>query len=327
MHCMEDIVRHLALLALAAPLALTATTSHAAKVDVEVLHPSEIELPDHVRSVIVVDRSRAANAGQALLGALESAVTNEGLRSDRDAARDAVLLMTGVLQASPGLEVVHHDIKRKHLDASLWDKALSPDAARDLCVAPCDAIVSLESFDTDSFADGVRVTGAVASWRVYDGQTGQILDAERMNLDGVTASSFDFAFDAVLNDNLTDSIGQTAALAYAARITPTWQLEQRRLLGTARGLRAGIRDAKAGHWDGAVAHWTHMAETGNRRQRGKALFNLAVASEAQGDLDQAIALVSDAHATLNRRASRNLSVRLRTRVADDARLQSQLAMR
>ena len=173
----------------------------------------------------------------------------------------------------------------------------------------------------------MRSTGAVATWRVYDAENGAILDSERMYAGGNGVNVGSTALDMVLNNELASDIADGTALAYAARISPTWRAESRRLLGTNRGLRAGIRAAKAGDWSGATAHWEHVASTGNPRQRGKALFNLAVAAESQGDLDTAIALAADANGMLSRPAPRTLSVRLRTRAADEVRLQDQLASR
>jgi len=311
------------------PLALAASTSaQAARVQVDVLHPAQVDLPADVIRVAVIDRSGSSNAGQAVLGTLEAAVTGEGIGGDRDAARQAVQTMAGALRASPRFEVVDVRTDRKRVEASLWDKAMSPKAVRALCLDVCDAIVALESFDTDGGADGVvRSTGAVATWRVYHADNGAILDSERMIAGGRGASVGGPVVDMWLNNRLAGDIGDGTALAYAARIAPTWQQESRRLLGTHRNLRAGIRAAKAGDWSRAVAHWEASVEHGNRRQRGKALFNLAVAAEAQGQLDTAIDLASDADALLTRRAPRDLAVRLRMRSADDDRLKDQLAAR
>lgn len=315
--------------ALMLALLTSSTAAHAGRVSVEVLTPAQVDVPTAVHRVAVVDRSAARNAGQALLGTLEGAVTGEGIRGDRDAARDAVQTMIAQLQASPRFEVVLLDASKKELQSSLWDKGMSAELARDLCARRCDGIVSLEAFDSDNNADGVGVRSGrgVATWRFYDGRTGAVLDSERQNTANWGASGGGVLIDMALNNDQVARMGQASAMAYASRIAPTWQWERRKLFGSSRGLRQGLRHAKAGDWAGAIRTWEAVAAQSTGKRKGKAQYNLAVALEAQGELDQAIAMSSIALASLNNGAARRLSLRLRVRQGEADRLDRQLAGR
>ena len=299
-------------------LLAASTTAQAGRVTVEVLHPADIDVPQHVVRVAVLDRSAARNAGQLLLGTLEGAVTGEGVQGDRDAARLAVQTMVQQLQASPRFEVVLIDPSRKQKQSSLWAKGLDAKVVRDLCARRCDGIVSLDAFDSDNSASGgVRSSSATATWRFYDATNGAVVDSLRQDAGAFGPSVQPGLIDMALGNELVANMGEASALDYAARI-----------LGGNAGLRQGRRHAKAGDWAGAVQAWEAVAAGApSERKRGKALYNLAVAYEAQGQLDKAIATSSEAVATLGNRASRTLSLRLRLRATDALRLEQQLAGR
>ncbi|MFT7519855.1 MAG: hypothetical protein ACI9MC_001999, partial [Kiritimatiellia bacterium] len=274
-----------ALMMLSIPL-----SSQAARVNVEVLKPAQINISQRIQRVAIVDRSGARNAGQAVLGTLEGIATGEGLRADRQAARDAVAEISVVLRDSPRFEVVVLGANSKALRSSLWDKALTPDQVRDLCRNVCDGIVSLEAFDSDSRDSSLAVDSktAVASWRFYDARSGGAVDAQREHRVGYSPGVGGVVADMAIGNRVVAGIGQRAAIDYAERIAPTWQTEKRRLLGGSKEIKAGRRRAIASDWAGAIDLWSRVARTGaTNKIRGKARYNIAVALEAQGQLDRA----------------------------------------
>lgn len=311
-------------------LAITPLAAQAGSATIQVLEPAVVDAPDHIQTIGLVDRSAPRNAGQGALSSLEGLVTGEGIRADRDGAKKALEALAQVLRDSPRFEVVLINADRRTLGSSVWDRPLDARTARSLCRRKCDAIISLEAFDSDSntaeIVDnaakgdvvGVSVEREVAlttSWRFYDARSGSIVDAQRdLRVGGFWSAKGDSFDEAVAG--LPDGRSIVAGLAmqagedYAVRVAPTWMEEQRRIIGGNiftgdRRLRHANALARRGDWESAAAAYRRAAKSGDAKVRGKALYNLSVAQEAMGDLDGAVDTARQAMQTLGDRKSRN----------------------
>ena len=121
------------------------------KMSIEVLQPSAVTSPAEIHNLTVVDRSRAKNVGQGILGALEGALTGEAIGADQNGRSAAMNSMVSGLRASPRFDAAESFARRKELESSLFDKELSWDTATWICEqSGCQGIVALEAFDSDS---------------------------------------------------------------------------------------------------------------------------------------------------------------------------------
>jgi hypothetical protein len=316
-------------------------------VHIPVLAPAAVTLPADVRTLGVIDRSAPVGAGQQVLGALEGLVTGEALGGDRQAADRAIDALTATLQTSPRFQTVLPAVRPADVEADRSATLLSQAAARQLCAAAgCDALVSLEAIDSDSTVSvasetdpttkavtytATRTSQVVLTWRVYEVAGGRVLDELRNDAASVQATGSgatrDAAEDAVPETaSVLVDLGGAAGEAYARRIAPTPVSVRRTYYGGGDDALKAARDrVRAQDWGGAAAAW-RAVETGatTDRVRGRALFNLALAYEVQGELTQARATAQQAAVVLANGRSRRYVDALDQRLADAARLAEQM---
>ena len=316
-------------------------------VHIPVLAPAAVTLPAEVRTLGVIDRSAPRGAGQQVLGALEAVVTGETLGADRQAADRALDALTATLQTSPRFRTVIPAVRPDDVEADRSADLLGQAAARQICAAAgCDALVSLDAIDSDSSVSvasetdratqvvtytATRTSQVVLTWRVYDVARGQVLDELRNDAASVqatgTGATRDAAEDAVpATASVLVDLGGAAGEAYARRIAPTPISVRRTYYGGGDdALKAAKDQVRAQDWVGAAAAWTALAAGAPSAPiRGRALFNLALAQEVQGDLSQAKSTAQQAAVLLANGRSRRYVEALDQRLADAARLAAQM---
>lgn len=299
-------------------------------VDVEVLRPPEILLPNDVQTLLIVDRAAPKNTGEHVMSFIEGLLTAEGLYADRDGRNAAIAEMQNVLKGSPRYDVLGV-LGEGDVSTSIWDNDAAPAEIVKLCDQyACDAVVALDSFDSDSdildltetIASGPdagevlaymarRDTKLLTSWDVYDGLDGLSLDAFRdLEYGNIFDAEGDTWNDAMagLPDgrSVVKGLALDAALDYGGRIAPLWETVRRPIYG--RGddaLEAAADHVRKNDLDGAVGIWSAKFDAADAELAGKCLYNAAVVAEQQGDLDGALALARDAEKKLsNGRISR-----------------------
>ena len=115
------------------------------------------------------------------------------------------------------------------------------------------------------------------------------------------------------------------AQRYARRIAPTGSSVNRVFYkGGTSGIRSGSQAASRGDWDKAREYWALAAEGAEGKSKGKALFDLAVAHEEQGQLSEALDYAGRADALLNNKASARYVKQLKKRVEMEKKLGRQL---
>jgi tetratricopeptide (TPR) repeat protein len=76
---------------------------------------------------------------------------------------------------------------------------------------------------------------------------------------------------------------------YSKRILPSWtKVERTYMLSNDPTLQQAVKMAQNNQWEQAIAIWNDYSECKNKSKKASALFNLAVASEMNGDVDKAI---------------------------------------
>ena len=170
-----------------------------------------------------------------------------------------------------------------------------------------------------------------AGWRVYDNITKKVID-EQSFTDEKAWLKKGFTPDAVANQlpdkrDAINAAGLFAGDRYGMRISPTWSNIYRSYF--VRGKKeVGFKNAKKlvrlKKWDDAIIIWTNLSKSTDAKIAGRANYNLAVASEMAGDLDQALVYAKIARDTYFVRGAANYINILNRRIADQDKLKQQL---
>lgn len=322
----------------------------------EVLEPSLVTSPPEIRTLAVVDRSRAKNFGQGVLGAIEGALTGEAIGADNEGRSRAMTAVVVGLRNSPRFDAAETFMPRKELESSLFDKELSWKTASRICrETGCQGIVALEAFDSDSRTDArsevkketddngrevsrtewqaERETRVTTAWRYYDVVNRRVIDDVR---------TFDRSYTWTETGNTKGEaisrlpeqtysvayVGELAGASYARRIAPTYVWVTRSYYGTGHDqLKLAKNHVKALDWAGAADIWNTLYEKdADPKIRGKAAYNLALASEVDGDLRNASSWATEAAVLLANGKARSYRRLIEQRLADQIRLEEQMEM-
>lgn len=322
-------------------------------VNLRVLDPADITLPADVKRIAVLDRHRPRNTGQAVLDVLEGIVTGEAVNMDREGARVAVSGVVERLAEGPRFDPAVPLIDRDQFPSDIFDRPLTQDQVRQICrQTGTDALLALDAFDSDLVVsmgthtevttdshgreiatlihDAVLESSVVASWRLYhpkEGVLDEVRDWRRTNswtasgrTPGAAQAGLIGAYDA------TAWVGRMSGRDYGARISPTWVWLERVYYG--RGdprLKEARHHVRANDWDGAEAIWTGLSEDPDPKVRGRALFNLALAHEVDGELYPARRTAKEAAVALHNGRARTYVRQLERRVEDRKVLKEQMA--
>jgi hypothetical protein len=265
------------------------------------LRPGALALPATVNVVAVVDRSHG-DLGGAVVAAFTDSLNAAGADL-RAASPDAV---AAALAGDA---------------AAVLTAPVGPASALALCVrTPADAIVTLHGLKSAPFWNFERAgdgwngwynARATASWRVWDCAGRRVHDVSTQATRAHTASGADRpAARAAVSDTAgaDRAAAEEAGRLFAARVAPETVVLSRALF-RGHGLGPGVRALKAGDLEGAARVFRDEATTVDAVRRARALHDLAVVVEAQGDVEAALehvadALVMDPHpATLMLRAA------------------------
>ena len=320
----------------------------------QVLEPSLVTSPANIHTLAVVDRSRAKNVGQGILGTLEAVVTGEGIGADNEGRAQAMTAVVTGLRNSPRFQAVEPFVPRKELESSLFDTEMSWSTARKICKqAGCQGIVSLEALDSDStigverkqetttnddgkevtrtYFQAQRETRVVTAWRYYDVVGENIIDDvrgwDRAYTWTETGPTRDKA--TALLPPQRDAVAHVGALAgadYARRIAPTYVWVSRSYYGRGHDqLKLGKNHVKAMDWAGAAQVWEALYKNDpDPKARGKAAFNLALSAEVEGDLRNAASWATEAAVLLANGKSRNYRALLERRLRQQEQLREQM---
>ncbi|MEO0601709.1 MAG: DUF6340 family protein [Myxococcota bacterium] len=332
---------------------ISVSSGCASTINLEVLRPAALAVPREVQTIAVVDRSKAKNFGQGLLGAIEGALTGEEIGADTEGRASARQGLAQSLALSPRFNVVTPSLTPRGADSSLFDTAdLSWRQARRICQrSNCEGIVTLEAFDSDKVddvqvgertetVDGKERTvrtfeverrlSVLTSWRLYDVPNQQVLDDLRETSFSRSWTSSGDTREAAFaglpsQTQMVSNVAFEAGRAYGQRIAPSYVWVSRRYFGrgdpTFKEARSRVRGLD---WDGAAKLWRRLRKSDDPKLRGKAFFNLALFHEVNGRLDMAMQQAQRANRLLDRGLTRRYVSTLAYRKAEEARLDEQL---
>jgi hypothetical protein len=279
------------------------------------MKPAPVSLPTGIKTVAVVNRTQASQATQGIDAVHKtlSLETNDLQKAGAKASMDG--LSDELLKNNRFTDVKPLNLDLRSYGAGVFPSALPWDSVDRICgQSNTDALFSLELFDTESkinygatpaninlgvanipaIEHHVNMTTTVKTgWRIYDPATRTILDEYVISRDiSSSASGINPAVAAsALNGRVeaVKDVSTQAGQAYAARILPYWiRVSRDYFVGGNENFKTAKRKAQAGNWDGAAGIWKQ--ETGNPdgTLAGRACYNMAIISEINGNLDEAI---------------------------------------
>lgn len=292
--------------------------SHTRTVTMNAQRPAEVSVPSAIRALLIVDRTGAASAE---LGFLEGVMTGELPGQDRTAVQAGIRALRGRLDSSGRfeLQVASERLEGNSLTLALPDP-LPPSRIRQLSRKyGVDGVLAVELFDSDlvvtgagkrdapTSEDGRRPVGEAHAFyasgvsdlrmgfRIYDSSGGKIADEMIYPTTRTWTATGSTPQDAlsrlIANANASVASGEAAAIAYATRISPSPLRIRRKFYSKSKKvpqMEYGTRLADVGSWREAATTWQDAIGIAPAEDAGKLAFNVAIAMEVLGHLDQAI---------------------------------------
>jgi hypothetical protein len=279
-------------------------------VNLTLVKPSELVIPERIQSIAILDRTKQDDTKQ---NKTEQVISGEAYGQDEQAVFQ---LGEGFIEACSGTKrFVPVRIPERMNCAgtkSEFPEVLDWNTVSELCQKnQTDALLSIEFFDSDFIIGGnpvrvqkvegslpiisFRATGVAVinlGIRLYDPANRVILDeyrtTHRMNFDA-EATTLQGAINALLDKvEATKRAGYETGFTYGQRITPTYYQVTRYFFDSPKKvLGEGVRYSEVGDWQGAIDSWTRVVNSGKSKDAGRAAYNIAVGYEVLGDMDKA----------------------------------------
>jgi hypothetical protein len=300
-------------LQLTSAVILLVLCSSSAWVKLTLVRPSDIRLPENLKSVAIIDRTLQDETPQ---NKIEQVISGEAFHQDEQAV---IKIADGFIEACSGtkrFETVRTSARYKaNGTKTTFPDPLDWNTVTEICNEhKTDILLSIEIFDTDFLLtnnpvkidtkteDGkvntrleFRANGvAVINFgiRLYDAVNRVILDeyqtSHRLNFDA-QATTLQAALNQLLDKTeAINRVSYDAGFIYGERITPTYYQVTRYFFDKPKKeLGAGVRYSEVADWNNAIKSWSKVVDKGDRKDAGRAAFNIAVAYEVLGDLEKA----------------------------------------
>lgn len=346
---MAPFLRSLTLAALALLSACTST------IHMQALAPAAVRMPDELQRLATANRIVPTSGRDKFYDVLEGAFTGEGPGVDKAGAQECVMVLGQALaENSPRFEVTQAQLQLEGRSREFFLAPLSPRYVQNVCrQTQVDGITVLEAFDSDMAlkrTDGVRavkdkdnverkvpfvhvemVMKVVSGFRTYGAARGFILDQAKLE-DYLTFAGEGATYQQALRqlpapDVCIRQVAKLAGDRYARRIAPSYFTLTRdyytRAKKDASMQQAAIR-ATSEDWASAATFWQQAAGSPNAKVAGRACYNMAVASERVGNLEEAVAWARKSAYTTHNRPARDYLRQLLRRQQEQALIAEQL---
>lgn len=320
------------------------------------IRPADINLPSHLKTLVLVDRSEFDKQGWNIV---EGIFTGELPGEDRAAAQYTLQRFSEIMSRSPRYQtkLSSRVLKGNSLTNALPEPLPWPTVDQ-LCMEhAADALVAIEVFDSDFITTngkrrvkktidekGVKkeievdeywaegVANLTIGFRIYDPKNRTIADQQvftRTNRWQTTGTSLQDAISKLIQKaEATRYMGGLAGEAYAYKIAPLPVRVSRVFYSKSSKVTQvslGARQGDVSDWEGAIRTWKSGLPIANRKDGGKLCHNIAVAFEVLGELDSAQAWAQKSFIEYGNKRSREYYSILQQRKWDEERLKQQMA--
>ncbi|MBX2922055.1 MAG: hypothetical protein KF746_07675 [Chitinophagaceae bacterium] len=297
-----------------------AATEH---VRISVIEPAPVTLPAYAKKAGIIDRSETDPRNK-VIEVVDKVFSLEGAQLDKEGAAASVDGLTATLLKNDRFSSVKV-INSAGMYASapgVFPAPLSWKEVEQLCKKNnTDILFALELFDTDSKlsynaspvsvntplgkAPAIEHTATLntlvkTGWRIYDPAGKNIIDefplSSNLNFYGRGINPAAAAAALLSRKDAVKETGIKAGEAYALRIVPYYSRVTRDyyVKGTDQ-FRTARRKAQTGNWDGAAELWQKETQNKDVKVAGRACYNMAIISEINGELDEAIGWAQKAY--------------------------------
>lgn len=280
---------------------------------VQVLRPAKLTVPADIQRIAILNRSIPAT-----LSGAEAALTLEIGRQDKQLSEECIRGLNDLLLTSDRFVVkrVGYTLPAADPKSLTFGHTMEWQTVDSICARmEVDALLVLEYFDTDFTLDNAVGTTAQAVQSVMNGgQTSVEASGTATSTSGFriyysTKHQIPFEEDYRYKkrwrktaNNLAEAVAKlikrsealidvsySTGQAFAMDIVPLYYWEDRALYKGKKGdMERAERQALAKDWEGAFKTWYSVYEFSvKKKQRAKAAFNMALAQEVLGNLNEA----------------------------------------
>ena len=323
-------------------------------IPLQVLQPADMIVPEHIQTIVTVDRSKPEKG---FSNFLEGLVSGEAIAQDREGRKAALQGLTDALSRTPRFTVKHSGVELiGSKGGNSFAAPLEWGEVEKLCRQyNAQALVTIETYDSDNNIsyntrqekykkDGKELTRTKydarldmtirIGWRFYDPKARVIID-EYTATDQENASRTGDTQDAARRSlqsqtSISRDASKAAGAKYGMRIAPVWITVHRNFYDSGKGsagdkMAEAARFAKADQWEKAAEIWRALLTTSvDSKTAGRAAYNLAVANERAGQLESAVEWAQRAYTQYGNKKGQSYIVDLKNRISDQARLQQQM---
>ena len=300
-------------------------------VRISVMHPADVPIPADLDSVLIVDRTKIAKGdGKQVGNVLEGIFTGEPIGGDKYGKKGCLQNLEYLIAANERLSLVHREVIVLENTNGNFDNKIPLEAKflDSICAKyGADGVIALEHFDSDrarnSSGSAVGEAFVNSKWRLYYPNTKSITDKFEMQTYGRGYStSF---FDAPTQYKAIYNAGAQASDVYMKRIVPSMYFETRTYYTSgSKEMRMATKHGEVGNWKEARFLYESIIDgPASPKLLGKATYNLAVASEMEGDLEMALSWANKSARTGNKSAPRYVRI-LQTIINQQPLIEQQL---
>jgi tetratricopeptide (TPR) repeat protein len=295
--------------------------SSSAWVTLTLTQPALVSLPQHIQTLIVVDRTLAPDKKE---NKLEGVLTGEAFSQDEQAVIQTIEGLIYSVSNGNRFKILRTTEKYQgDPTGKVFPQAMSWTVISDLCKKyNADAAIVLETFASDFilthgtkavqrtstglpgitfYAQGIATVNM--GFRIYDASEKVISDAYMFNREmrfDAGGNSLADAIQGVLNKTeAIKRVSYEAGAIYGERITPTYYTVTRYFYDKPRKnkkLSEGVRRSKVADWKGAIAAWEEALTIARKdKHKGRICYDIAVGYEVLGNLDKALEWASKAY--------------------------------
>ena len=291
------------------------------KMSLSVKEPALVTLRKDIRKIGILDRSKSV-ASNRITDQFDQILSLEGKKLDSLGRIQQVSAVKEMVGQNPAIETVVfiNEPNFNNENPVGFGVALDQTTINELCERMnVEAIISLEYFDTDAKAKfnvrnyqmdgplGTKIpmveqvvsinTQIKSGWRIYDPLYATPIDQSNFSIPIVNTGrgiSPMVAFNTVKNRESRvmqecRKIGNTQA----RRIRPYFiRVSRDYYVSGSERFKIGKRMAQTGNWDGARNQWEKELTNENPKLAGRAHYNMAISSEINGFIDDAINFAS-----------------------------------
>ncbi len=320
-------------------------------IPLDILVPAEINLPPHIKKLVIANRSLPAD-NKKVMNILEGLVTGESILADRYGGENCIQGLGDKLNEGPRFQAfVMKNSELRGTGTKEFAPPLDWYSVEQICRHyQADALVLLETFDTDIFLDKKQkitkkekdsviyeeITYIVdlsltvnCGWRIYDPKNHLIVDqnvfsdTKRWRAEGPTEEEAMKKLPP--KRQAINEAGYFAGQRFAVRISPSWMHVSRAVYtGKYEEFKRAKRYILNNDWDEAIDIWKRQLKNPDPKAAGWACFNLGIASEVKGQLNNALEWMKKAYYDYHIKKANAYIKIYKQRIEDQKRLEVQM---